>query len=55
MNSNGNFYLSMVFVFLAGALAMWAIVHIATTPPSSKPAVTGSEGSYSSLQNVILK
>lgn len=54
MKDQVNFYLSMFIMFIAGAGAMWVIIHIATT---STPAtvVGGSEASYDNLKQSILK
>ena len=54
-NNNANFYLSMLVMFIAGAVAMWAVFRIATTPPTGPKTVVGSESSYSALQQSILK
>lgn len=54
MKDKVNFYFSMLMMFIAGAGAMWVIVHAATT---LRPAtvVGGSEASYTDLQQSILK
>jgi len=44
----------MLVVFLAGAMAMWFIAHLATTEKAPS-VVGGSEASYGSLKQSILK
>lgn len=45
----------MLIMFLAGAMAMWFIVRLATKNSTPPPAVKGSEASYANLKQSILK
>jgi len=55
MKDKVNFYFSMLIMLIAGVLAMWFIVRLATKDSTPPPAVKGSEASYNDLQNSILK
>lgn len=55
MKDRVNTYFAMSMMFIAGALAMWVIIHAATITTSVPTVVGGSEASYSSLKQSILK
>lgn len=55
MKDKVNFYFSMLIMCIAGVLAMWFIVRLATKDSAPPPAVKGSAASYNDLQNSILK
>jgi hypothetical protein len=54
MKDKVNFYFSMLIMLIAGVLAMWLIVRLATKDSTPPPAVKGSEASYLKLQESIL-
>lgn len=55
MKDKVNTYFAMLVMFIAGALAMWVIIHAATIATTTPTVVGGSEASYSSLKQSILK
>ena len=54
MKDKVNFYLAMLIMFVAGAGAEWLIIHF-TNSNNFANTIGGSEASYSSLQQSILK
>lgn len=54
MKNTANTALAMVFIFIAGAAAMWVIIRIAGRSNTPAPIVGGSEASYKQLQQSIL-
>lgn len=52
MKDTVNTYFAVLLIVIAGAVAAWLIVHVATT---KVPVITGSEASYTPLKDSILK
>jgi hypothetical protein len=56
-----NFYFSMLIMLIAGVLAMWAIIYVATKPAPPQPSGTttsnvgGTESDFNQLQQSLLK
>lgn len=54
MKDKVNFYLSVLIMCVAGVLAMWFIVRLATKDSAPPPVVKGNAASYNDLQDSIL-